>query len=147
MISRKNLKDLTEKRLKDASVLIKNRRYQGAIYLSGYSIELFLKYKICHIFQLSKGFPEFKPELNSYNNKIKKIFTQNVTIKDFKTHNLSQLLIYSGKELDVKTNALNEWSIISAWNPEIRYKNKIYSKKDTMLFIKSVQIVLSILKN
>jgi hypothetical protein len=40
MIARKTLKELINQKLKDADILIANRRYPAAVYMAGYSLEL-----------------------------------------------------------------------------------------------------------
>lgn len=46
-ITIKELSELCKERLKDAEILIKAQRYDGAYYLCGYVIELALKKRIC----------------------------------------------------------------------------------------------------
>ncbi|NQT29595.1 MAG: HEPN domain-containing protein [Candidatus Saganbacteria bacterium] len=107
MISRKNLKQIAKARLKDSKILCKNGRYDGAVYLCGYAVEVTLKAKICKTLNW-KGFPESSKEFEHY--------------KSFKTHNLDVLLKLSGHELVVKSKYLADWSIIAQWDPEVRYK-------------------------
>ncbi|MCC7159054.1 MAG: hypothetical protein IT281_05915 [Ignavibacteria bacterium] len=145
MISRKDLRELAKKRLKDAEVLLKNRRYQGAFYLGGYVIELLLKYNICKIFKFSNGFPESKSELNSYQSKVKIRFTSVTSLSDFKTHDLPKLLTISGKEYDIKTRTLNEWTSILIWNPEFRYLNSVLKRKDISKIISNIKSIYRIL--
>src|SRR5580765_8274193 len=105
------LKDLINIRLKDAQVLSKNRRYQAAVYMSGYAMEIALKLKICHMFLFQKGFPETKKEFSDYRLPSSKR-NLGVVINDLKEirhHGLSKLLFYSGAELRVKQTFLNEW--------------------------------------
>lgn len=47
MITLQDLKNLCTDRLEDAKTLLKANRYDGAVYLAGYVIELGLKHKIC----------------------------------------------------------------------------------------------------
>ncbi len=42
--------------------------------------------------------------------------------QSFKTHNLGALLHLSGVEEKVKQNLLAEWSVLTTWDPEMRYK-------------------------
>jgi hypothetical protein len=44
------------------------------------------------------------------------------TLQSFKTHNLEVLLKLSGTESKIKTKFLADWSIVSRWNPESRYR-------------------------
>ena len=47
MLDRKDIKAIAKARLKDAQVLLRGNRFDGAIYLCGYAIELALKARIC----------------------------------------------------------------------------------------------------
>lgn len=58
MIPKTTLRELINQKLKDADVLIANRRYPAAIYIAGYALELALKLKVCKIFKFAQGFPE-----------------------------------------------------------------------------------------
>ncbi|NLJ29092.1 MAG: HEPN domain-containing protein [Deltaproteobacteria bacterium] len=49
MIAINDLRKIAQARFKDADVLLKAWRYDGAIYLCGYAIELALKARICKI--------------------------------------------------------------------------------------------------
>jgi hypothetical protein len=99
MIDRTALKRIARARLKDAEVLCRNRRYDGARYLCGYSIELALKSRICRTLKW-KEFPE---EANEF---------QGLT--SLKTHNLDILLRLSGVEEKIKTNYMVDWSIVAS---------------------------------
>lgn len=107
MISRPELRKLARTRLKDAEVLFSSNRYDGAIYLCGYAIELALKARICR----TLNWPEF-PETNA----------EFRGLQTFKTHNLDTLLRLSAIETKIKSKSLAEWSIVAAWEPELRYR-------------------------
>jgi len=145
LISKKNLKDLASKRFLDAKALFEKGRYQGCVYIAGYTIELLLKYNICRIFGFSRGFPESKSEFDSYSFKIKKTFQNASSIKKFKMHDFIKLLEICGKEYDVKAEALFEWFELLAWSPEMRYLNRKLNKKDAEKFLNSVNKIRSIL--
>ncbi len=107
MIARSELRKLARTRLKDAEVLFRSRRYDGAIYLCGYAIELALKARICR----TLNWPTF-PETNAE-------FRE---LQTFKTHNLDTLLRLSAIEGKIKPKLFAEWSIVAAWEPELRYR-------------------------
>ena len=98
-----DLRKLAVARLKDAEVLIKHRRYDGARYLCGYVVELALKSRICRTLKLNEY-----PESRAY--------------QSFKTHSLDTLLHLSGREVKIKTVHLPEWSIVADWEPSLRYQ-------------------------
>ena len=66
MISKPTLKKLVKERLRDSEALFNRRRYHASIYMSGYAVEIALKYKICKMYYFSKGFPENADEFQSY---------------------------------------------------------------------------------
>lgn len=107
MLDSKDLRKIAKARLKDAEALFAARRYEGAIYLSGYAVELGLKARICKTLRWSQ-FPSTASEFRDY--------------QSFKTHDLDVLLHLSGLEDKVKATALAEWSAVAQWDPEARYQ-------------------------
>jgi len=107
MIPSAELRKIARARLKDAQVLLDARRYDGSVYLCGYSIEIGLKARICRALKWS-GFPSTNREFKGY--------------YSFRTHNLDVLLHLSGAEVKIKTRYLAEWSIVAMWEPETRYR-------------------------
>jgi HEPN domain len=107
MITRLDLTKIARARLRDAEVLYRSRRYDGAIYLCGYAVEIALKARICRTLSWP-GYPSTGGEFQNY--------------QSFRTHNLHVLLRLSGVEEKVKTTFMTEWSEVAAWDPETRYK-------------------------
>src|SRR5690349_9720166 len=106
MIPVKELDRLAKARLKDAQVLLVAGRYDGALYLCGYAIEIGLKLRICKTLKWA-GFPATNKEFDNF--------------KSFKVHNLDVLLSLTGMEAKIKSKYLAEWSAVTIWNPEARY--------------------------
>jgi HEPN domain-containing protein len=145
MIAKKTLRELVDQKLKDADVLIKNRRYAAAIYLAGYALEIALKFKICKIFKFVQGFPEDKIEFSIYQNRAKsqRLLAGAITqVKEIRTHDLNKLLFFSGKEYNIKLNYLNEWESAVSWNPEMRYKLQVYLKKDALGMVNAIKTII-----
>jgi len=115
MISISDLQKIVKARIKDAEVLLASNRFDGAMYICGYAVEVALKLRICKTLKWS-DFPERAKDFESY--------------KSFKTHNLDVLLHLSGVEGKVKTKYFAEWSTVTQWNPEARY-NPIGSASQT----------------
>ena len=130
--------------MKDAEALFKNHRYQAAIYLSGYSIEIALKLRICRIFSFKMGFPETKAEFSAYQPpSSKKGMTIVVKgLKDIRHHRLKELIFYSGVERRVKQTRLIEWNLIAGWDPNMRYENRKIRKSDAQTWLSSVQLLI-----
>src|SRR5919202_1269551 len=107
MVLRTDLKRIARGRLKDADVLRKAGRYDGAIYLCGYAVEIALKARICYTLKWP-GFPSTRKEFEGY--------------QSFRTHDLDILLHLSGAESKIKTDHLAEWSIVATWDSNVRYR-------------------------
>ena len=131
MITQSELKQISRPRLEDSDVLLRAARYDGATYLCGYALELALKAKICLTLGWP-GFPSTKTEFENY--------------RSFRTHNLDVLLSLSGVEQEIKTKFLTQWSVVTNWDPEVRYK-PIGSAKasDAKLMVESTKILLDAL--
>lgn len=98
MINEPELKKIADERLKDAEALLLAGRYDGAIYLGGYVVELALKSRICRTLNW-KGFPQTRSEFQKY--------------LSFKTHDLDVLLSLAGAEDSIKTGYFAEWSAVA----------------------------------
>ena len=144
MISKPVLRDLVNQRIKDARALFAKRRYHTSIYISGYAIEIALKYKICKMYFFSKGFPESNIEVQQYFKQIKNKGVRTIISKihEIKNHDLATLLVYSGEEYNIKTNHLNEWLTVLQWNPEMRYKHSRTSKAFAQNNLNAITILL-----
>jgi hypothetical protein len=128
MLDRKDIKAIAKARLKDAQVLLRGNRFDGAIYLCGYAIELALKARICQTLKWG-GYPASNAEISDY--------------RSFKTHDLDVLLHLSGIEDKVKATLLAEWSAIAQWSPESRYSliGKA-TRSDACLMVTSTKVLL-----
>ena len=107
MIATKDLRTIARARLREARVLLLAKRFDGAVYLCGYSVELALKARICRTLKWS-AFPQTAKEFEG--------------LQSLKTHDLEVLLRLSGVEARVRTTFLAEWSAVVDWTPEKRYQ-------------------------
>lgn len=107
MLAAAEVKRLAAARLKDARALHAAGRYDGAVYMCGYSVELALKARICRTLRWS-AFPERDNEFKG--------------LASLKVHDLDALLRFTGRETWVKSELFAEWSVVAAWNPQARYK-------------------------
>src|SRR5438132_7002022 len=107
MIAPNVLKSISRARLRDAKVLLSAKRYDGAVYLCGYAVELALKARICQTLRWA-GFPEAQQEFKGF--------------QSVKTHDLEILLRFSGIEPRIKEKYLVPWSVVLDWDPEKRYQ-------------------------
>ena len=88
MIPISDLRNIAKGRLKDAEVLYASGRYDGAIYLCGYAIEVMLKARICRVLKWP-GYPETNREFERF--------------QSFRTHDFDALLRLSGIENKIRT--------------------------------------------
>ena len=131
MLSRQELRKTAKARLRDAEVLTRWRRYDGAVYLCGYAVEMRLKARICQTLKWT-GFPDTRKEFEGYNT--------------FRTHDLDRLLHLSGVESKIKTVHLAEWSIVATWDPEVRYRpTGSASAQEARDLIDSVAVLMKVL--
>jgi len=144
MIPYQTLEYLVSNKIKDARVLLKNRRFPATIYLSGYAVELALKQKICRTMQFSMGFPETKQEFQNYLIQINKNNAQPLTIvlHDIRNHDLNKLLIYSGPDLRIKSLLFSEWEIVKRRNPENRYRKLRIMSGTAEAFFKATRKII-----
>jgi HEPN domain-containing protein len=131
MITVADLRKLARARLKDARSLLSAKRFDGAIYIGGYVVEIALKARICRTLRWTE-FPETRKEFES--------------LTTFRTHDPDVLLALSGREQRTKTSHLAEWSVLGTWEPEARYR-KVGSatKDDAELLVSSAEILLKAL--
>jgi len=131
MIDKRDIRKVARARLRDAEVLARARRYEGAVYVCGYAVELGLKGRICKTLKW-QGWPSLGREFQHY--------------QSFRTHDLDVLLHLSGIEDHIKTQLFVEWSAVAAWDPETRY-NPIGSASaaDARLMIRSAKALLAVL--
>lgn len=147
MISKAVLKLLAGRALKDAQVLLDNRRYASSIYIGGYALEFGLKYRICQMMQFDSGFPENAGEFNHYvlhsGNGFLKGTIQ--SIRHLKTHDLRRLLDYSGEEFLILENYRHDWDVVSAWDVALRYNARVIRKAQAENFYRSAKLLAGVL--
>jgi HEPN domain-containing protein len=107
-LNRRDLKNIAFTRLKEVEVLLNNRQYSGAYYLSGYIIECALK--ACIAKQTHKfDFPDKKTAIDSY------------------THNLEKLVKVAKLDAELQSllqdpNFSPRWALVKDWSEESRYE-------------------------
>lgn len=145
MISKPVLKSLITRRIGDSKVLLRNRRYPATIYMSGYALELALKYRISSLMKFNDGFPENKAEFNLYYSDTKKIVLRsNINeLRDIRHHKLPTLLRYSGKQVNIETHFTTAWDFVKDWSPEMRYSNDTVRKQKAEDFLKYVRVIIN----
>lgn len=131
MITVAGLRRVAKARLRDAKALLRARRYDGAVYLVGYAVEIALKARTC----ISLRWPTFPESQKEFEG-----------LQSFKTHKLSVLLHLSGREETIKGSLFAEWSAVASWDPETRYRPAGSSgKMEAELMISSAEAKLKAL--
>lgn len=113
MNSRVEIQELSHTRLKEARTLFEKGFYNGACYMAGYSVELALKAALCKTLDIDKLFCDsFKAQT-----------------KVFRTHNLADLLVFSGlwTKFEIARDEDREfdkqWSYLQGiWSEQLRYE-------------------------
>jgi hypothetical protein len=135
----------------DALALLARRRYPAAIYWAGYTVEIALKRKICHTLGFTNGFPENPGELNTYITQLQAAYTAAglpgtplsfTKIGEIRNHDLKKLLFYSGKELHIKGQFLDEWNVVAGWHPEQRYLRLLGSSGMATRFLNAAAVLV-----
>lgn len=106
MISVTDLAQIASARLEDAKILLAAGRFDGALYLCGYAVEIALKARICKTLNWAE-FPETRGEFRN--------------LESFRTHDLDVLLRLSGLEPAVKQQHFAVWNLLAVWKVETRY--------------------------
>ena len=96
-------KHVAHVRLEDAAVLLEQKRYAGAIYLAGYSVECLLKWAVT------------------------RRRAQIYLAASFEIHDLGALVKEAGLEAILREETeLRDvfWALVDTWSPELRYLAK-----------------------
>lgn len=111
-MNRNDFQKLAILRLKEAEALLKNRCYEGAYYLSGYSIECALKACIAKKTKRYE-FPNKNRVNSSYVHDLNKLI------------DVAELTKELNEEMKLNNNFADYWNTIKDWSEKDRYKNNI----------------------
>ncbi len=68
-----------------------------------------------------------------------------INLGDIRNHDLNKLLFHSGAEVKIKSSCFAEWTIVSCWNPENRYKKTRVLNKMALGYLRAaVKIIREI---
>jgi hypothetical protein len=96
--------------------------------MCGYAVELALKARICAVLHW-QGFPSTQAEFKG--------------LSSFKVHDFDILLHLTGREARIKASFMTEWSVVTQWDPEARYKPiGSATRADVILMISSTKTLL-----
>lgn len=130
-ISFRELESLCEEKIADSELLIREGRYRSAYYICGYAMEMALKRRICITLGWRSGYPNTR---KSFEN-----------LHSFKTHNLDILLHLSGMEELIQDGYVFAWSLVSEWDPEIRYSTGHVDEEMALSMLTATKTLLEVL--
>jgi len=131
VITRTDLRKTAREYLQSAEILQASRKYDVAVYLCGYAVEIALKDRICRTLKWP-GFPATSGEFSNY--------------RSFQTHNLETLLHLTIIENGVKAVVGLDWSLVTKWTPEQRYHPRgTNSMTDADKMINATKSVLKVI--
>jgi hypothetical protein len=114
-----DIQKLAWQRLKEAKILYRNKMYDGAFYLAGYSVELMLKAKISENWGIPNLFDVDEKNTDTDISKIRQIV---------KTHKLTILLVLSGLKVKFDNDKASNKNLFKAnslllekWSEQVRY--------------------------
>jgi hypothetical protein len=129
MIPITEFEQIARDKLIDAQCLFEGNRFDGAVYLAGYALEIALKVKLCKNNDLLE-FPERKNEAD-------------ITTKQWLIHSL--IVLEQKCCLNLDSNYLVEWSNVKGWDVEGRYKRTQQTQDNANDFLDSVRTLLTII--
>src|SRR5437016_5727073 len=107
-LDRRKPRDLASRYVKDAEILLRNRRWSSAYYLAGYAVECALKARIAKEFRRHE-------------------IPDRALVQKFHDHTLAKLLELAGLTgiLENRGRASSQfsrhWSVVAQWDSESRY--------------------------
>jgi HEPN domain-containing protein len=134
-----DIQNLADLRIREAVKLQKSKFYNGAFYLAGYAVELYLKAKICDTMDVPDFYDTHVPKSD--------------LSKTFLIHNLDRLMLLSGLhtkfEAAKKTvpNLTDHWDKVLTWSEKSRYNNpNTKTEIEALEFIESSKIIMKWIK-
>jgi HEPN domain-containing protein len=113
------LLQLANERLADANVLLRQKRYNGTVYLGGYVIECLLKAAIC-VYLRTDRLPG-----------------------RYQWHDLDRLLVASGLQPAMEDDPVvyARFRRVDIWHVALRYEGRRYNPRDARTFLDAVKEV------
>lgn len=119
-LDKRQLRELSDQRSKDARCLLKNDRFNGAKYVAGYVVECLLKAAIC------------EGELSEKRKQL------------LHSHDLEGLLresVDATDRINQNQRCQSAFSLVAPWSVEWRYKSKRVDRDDAQDFCEKVRLL------
>ncbi len=107
-VSKAQLQQLADEKLKDAQILLSQNACSNAYYLAGYAVELALKACIAKTFK-ADTIPDKAFVIDTYSHKLQNLVA---------TAGLHPVMLASQKQYP---KFATHWGIVNLWGPEARY--------------------------
>lgn len=148
MPTRTGLIALTNQRLADADALLQTANTDAAFYIGGYAVELALKAAICKTLDRDDFY-----ETDRSNRSV--MYVQDKVMREFKTHNFSDLLILSGLSTKLNTAIQADAALEQAWadfkfmgwSEQSRYELGNRTAGEVVNFVENTKTVVSWISN
>jgi hypothetical protein len=139
MTNPNDIRQLADLRIIEAENLNTVGYPDGAFYLAGYAVELYLKAKICENLNLPTFYTQYAPKTD--------------LARTFLIHNLDRLLLLSGLLPKFEAEKIRDpifkthWVNIEPWSEKNRYDGQgTHLNKTTTEFIESVKFITQWIK-
>ena len=122
-------------RHREAHILLEGGGYIGAIYLSGYVIECYLKYLICERYNVI--------HLADWEREVEQKTGIRPQVTSASGHFLEVLLDYAGLEDPLRRNAkaYAAFQIVNQWHVGLRYYPSTTSRRNAERFLEAVEFI------
>jgi hypothetical protein len=128
MLTIADLEKLARTRLHEATALLIARQFDGSAYLSGYTVEMILKARIC-VNLCWSGYLESRKEFERF--------------PSLRTHDLERLLDLTGLQEKVRNKLGSHWSNVCGWSTEERYRQAgTMPEKDARARLASASVIV-----
>lgn len=139
MTSPNDIRNLADLRIVEAENLNNVGYPDGAFYLAGYAVELYLKAKICENLNLPTFYTQYAPKTD--------------LSKTFLIHNLDRLILLSGLLPKFEAEKANDPVFtghcvnIERWSEKSRYDDQgTHNLQQTTIFLESVKFITQWIK-
>lgn len=146
MIPIADFEQTAREKLLDAKCLLDGERFDGAIYMAGYALEIAIKVKLCH----SKEMPAFPDTYNEWKDvagALKKFDNTwkkpdnafDKESKSWKEHLSEELVEKLDEPLKSQILVDRDWNKVRIWSVDLRYRRNMATKSQATGFINAIE--------
>jgi len=146
MIPIADFEQTAREKLLDAKCLLDGERFDGAIYMAGYALEIAIKVKLCHSKEMP-AFPDAEDEWKDINGALIKFDNTwkkpnnafDKESKSWKVHLSEELVNKLNESLKNQILANRGWGKIKLWSVDLRYRRSMATKSQATGFMNEIQ--------